>query len=134
MLTISLPTPAVRDGPKRVPETNTIVWILTSFNLVAKRQPCSTLHVFTMIQWSPSHGSYCLQSRIVNNGVLTFLAGIQFCHDIAINPTSQHFLWIGGSRPPDPRLPQASSTGPPPAIAQFKRGAKTVGQCAGVVI
>ena len=77
---------------------------------------------------------YCLQSRIVNNGVLTFLAGIQFCHDIAINPTSQNFLWIGGSRPPDPRLPQASSTGPPPAIAQFKRGAKTVGQCAGVVI
>ena len=66
--------------------------------------------------------------------VLTFLAGIQFCHDIAINPTSQNFLWIGGSRPPDPRLPQASSTGPPPAIAQFKRGAKTVGQCAGVVI
>ena len=88
---------------------------------------CSTLHAFTMVQWSPSHGSYCLQSRIVNNGVLTFLAGIQFCHDIAINPTSQNFLWIGGSRPPDPRLPQASSTGPPPAIAQFKRGAKTVG-------
>ena len=99
-----------------------------------QRQPCSTLYAFTMIQWRPSHGSYCLQSRIVNNCVFTFLAGIQFCHDIAINPTSQNFHWIGRSRPPDPRLPQASSTGPPPAIAQFKRSAKTVGQCACVVI
>ena len=33
---------------------------------------------------------------------------LDMCEYSAINPTSPNIVWIGGSRPPDPRLPQAS--------------------------